>query len=288
MFERRSISTRRSYAVSVLVDGSASMLQPRRLAAPRDRRPWGLAAAMLGAWTLAAMCSDLQVDFEVALFNRAFAARVDDTEWTYSRRRTAAIGELRRTHGAAADRLTSTVNHYLLSSFNEPWRRSDDVLAGLFWTAAKIGEAGMEARRAPRESPPVSLFEKAANVDEYNVTYAAERLANHGAQVRIMVVLADGMTRGSVEALARSVEEVDGRGTTVLGIGVGDDTVVSAYRHHQVISRPDELANSMVVGVGMALRRGLAMYGDDTWWIRAGRQSLRANNTTTTRERRSA
>ena len=288
MFERRSISTRRSYAVSVLVDGSASMLQPRRLAAPRDRRPWGLAAAMLGAWTLAAMCNELQVDFEVALFNRAFAARVDDTEWTYSRRRTAAISELRQSHGAAADRLTSTVNHYLLSSFNEPWRRSDDVLAGLFWTAAKTGEAGLEARRTPKEAPPVSLFEKAANVDEFNVTYAAERLANHGAQVRVLVVLADGMTRGSLEALARSVEEVDGRGTTVLGIGVGDDTVVSAYRHHQVISRPDELANSMVVGVSMALRRGLAMYGDDTWWLRAGRQSVRRNPTPKPGERLSA
>ena len=288
MFERRSTSTRRSYAVSVLVDGSASMLQPRRLAAPRDRRPWGLAAAMLGAWALATMCNELQVDFEVALFNRAFAAKVDDTEWTYSRRRTAAISELRHSHGTAANRLTSTVNHYLLSSFNEPWRRSEDVLAGLFWTAARIGEAGVEARRTPKESPPVSLFEKAANVDEFNVTYAAERLANHGAQVRIMVVLADGMTRGSVEALARSVEEVDGRGTTVLGIGVGDDTVVSAYRHHQVISRPDELANSMVVGVGMALRRGLAMYGDDTWWIRAGRESLQPNHLIRTWERRSA
>ena len=288
MFERRSISTRRSYAVSVLVDGSASMLQPRRLSAPSDRRPWGLAAAMLGAWTLAAMCNELQVDFEVAIFNRAFAARVDDTEWTYSRRRTAAIGELRRTHGDAADRLTSTVNHYLLSSFNEPWRRSDDVLAGLFWTAAKTGEAGMEARRTPREAPPVSLFEKAANVDEFNVTYAAQRLANHGAHVRIMVVLADGMTRGSVEALARSVEEVDGRGTTVLGIGVGDDTVVSAYRHHQVITRPDELANSMVIGVGKALRRGLAMYGGDTWWVRAGRQGNRRDPATTYGRRRSA
>ena len=288
MFERRSISTRRSYAVSVLVDGSASMLQPRRLSAPRDLRPWGLSAAILGAWTLAAMCNELQVDFEVALFNRAFAARVDDTEWTYSRRRTAAISELRQTHGAAADRLTSTVNHYLLSAFNEPWRRSDDILAGLFWTAAKTGEAGLEARRTPRESPPVSLFEKAANVDEFNVTYAAERLANHGAHVRVLVVLADGMTRGSVEALARSVEEVDGRGTTVLGIGVGDDTVVSAYRHHQVISRPDELANSMVVGVRMALRRGLAIYGEDTWWLRAGRQGLRRSPTMTRGERRGA
>ena len=288
MFERRSVSTRRSYAVSVLVDGSASMLQPRRLSAPRDRRPWGLAAAMLGAWTLAAMCNELQVDFEVALFNRAFAAHVDDTEWTYSRRRTAAISELRQSHGAAADRLTSTVNHYLLSSFNEPWRRSDDVLAGLFWTAAETGKAGVEARRRPKETPPVSLFEKAANVDEFNVTYAAERLAGHGAQVRVLVVLADGMTRGSLKALARSVEEVDDKGTTVLGIGVGDDTVVSAYRHHQVISRPDELANSMVVGVRMALRRGLAMYGDDTWWVRAGRQDFRRSPVMTQGEQRSA
>ena len=288
MFERRSISTRRSYAVSVLVDGSASMLQPRRLAAPRDRRPWGLAAAMLGAWTLAAMCNELQVDFEVAIFNRAFAASVDDTEWTYSRRRTAAISELRRSHGAAANRLTSTVNHYVLSGFAEPWRRSDDILAGLFWMAARTGEAGMEARREPKQAPPVSMFEKAANVDEFNVTYAAERLAGHGAHVRVLVVLADGMTRGSVEALARSVEEVDGRGTTVLGIGVGDDTVVSAYRHHQVISKPDELANSMVMGVSMALRRGLALFGEDTWWIRAGRQADRRSAAMSSLERRSA
>ena len=273
MYERRSISTRRSYAVSVLVDGSASMLQPRRLAAPGDRRPWGLAAAMLGAWTLAALCSELRVDFELALFNRGFAARAGDTEWTYTRRRAAAVSELRRARGEAADRLTSTVNHYLLSGFGEPWRRSDDILAGLFWAAAEAAVAGREARRAPREAPPVSMFEKAANVDEFNLIYAAERMAAHGAQVRVMVVLADGMTRGSMEALVRSVEEVDGRGVTVLGIGVGDDTVVSAYRRHQVVARPDELARSMVAGVGMALRRGLAMYGLDTWWGRAGRQT---------------
>ena len=273
MYERRSISTRRSYAVSVLVDGSASMLQPRRLAGPGDRRPWGLAAAMLGAWTLAALCSELRVDFELALFNRGFAARADDTEWTYTRRRTAAVSELRRVRGEAADRLTSTVNHYLLSGFGEPWRRSDDILAGLFWTAAEAADAGREARRSPRRAPPVSMFEKAANVDEFNVIYAAQRMASHGAQVRVMVVLADGMTRGSMEALVRSVEEVDGRGATVLGIGVGDNTVVSAYRRHQVVTRPDELAQSMVAGVGMALRRGLAMYGLDTWWGRAGRQT---------------
>ena len=278
MFERRSQATRRSYAVSVLVDASASMLQPRRLAAPTDRRPWGLSAAMLGAWTLAGMCNQLQVDFEVALFNRAFAAKVDDSEWTYSRRRTAAIAELRQSQGTAADRLTSTVNHYLLSTFNEPWRRAEDILAGLFWAAAEPGEAGMAARRAPKETPPVSLFEKAANVDEFNLTYAAERLATHRAQVRVLVVLADGMTRGSVESLTRAVEGVESQGTTVLGIGIGDDTVEATYGRHQVVARPDELANSMVEGVRIALRRGLALFGEDTWWIRASQARSRTDS----------
>ena len=263
MFERRSRSTRRSYAVSVLVDGSASMLQPRRLAAPGDRQPWGLSAAMLGAWTLAGMCNELQVDFEVSLFNRAFAAKGDDTEWTYSRRRSAAAAQLRQTRGEAAKRLTSTVNHYLLSTFDQPWRRTDDVLAGLFWTAARTGEANMAARRTPRECAPVSMFENAANVDEFNLTYAAGRLAAHRARVSVMVVLADGMTRGSVENLSRAVKEIDDLGITVLGIGVGDDTVVSAYPRHQVVTRPHELAASMVEGVRMALRRGLALFGED-------------------------
>jgi hypothetical protein len=42
------------------------------------------------------------------------------------------------------------------------------------------------------------MFEKAANVDEFNVIHAAERMGRLGAQVRVLIVLADGMTRGSV------------------------------------------------------------------------------------------
>ncbi len=272
MFERRSLQVRRSYAVSVLVDGSASMLQPRRLSAPTDRSPWGLAAAMLGAWTLAAMCDQLQISFEVAIFNRAFAARPGDSEWSYTRRRSSARGELRRSQGASADRLTTTVNHYLISGYDEPWRRSEDLLAGMFWSAMAPLDAATQARRAPRETPPVSMFEKAANVDEYNVIYAAERMAAQRAQVRVMVVLADGMTRGSVEALAAAVESVEHQGTMVLGIGIGDDTVELAYSRSEVVSRPDILAQSMVDGVRGALRRSLAMFGEDTWWMRAGRR----------------
>lgn len=288
MFERRALSTRRSYAVSVLVDASASMLQPRRLAGPTDRRPWGLAAAMLGAWTLAAMCNQLQVSFEVALFNRAFAAQIGDSEWSYTRRKSAALAELRQSQGTAADRLTSTVNHYLLSTFDEPWRRSEDVLAGLFYAAAMPNEAARAARRAPRETPPVSMFEKAANVDEFNVTYAAQRVAATRAQVRVLVVLADGMTRGSVESLARSVESVEHGGTTVLGIGIGDDTVEATYGRNKVVARPDELTEAMVDGVRMALRRGLALFGEDTWWIRASRRTSTKTWSRDTKEQWSA
>jgi len=272
MFERRSLQVRRSYAVSVLVDGSASMLQPRRLSDPGDRYPWGLAAAMLGAWTLAAMCDQLQISFEVAIFNRAFAARPTDSEWAYTRRRSATRGGLRRSQGTAADRLTTTVNHYLISGYDEPWRRSEDLLAGMFWSAMKPADAAARARRAPKDSPPVSMFEKAANVDEFNVTYAAERMAVQRAQVRVMVVLADGMTRGSVDALAAAVDAVEHQGTTVLGIGIGDDTVELAYSRSEVVGRPDVLAQSMVDGVRGALRRSLALFGEDTWWMRAGRR----------------
>src|SRR5690606_16140523 len=170
LYERRAARTRRTYAVSLLVDASASMLMSRpdgpkpsnQRALASMARPWGMAAALLGAWTLAQLSDELQIDFEVALFNRGFAARVDDTEWSYTRGRSAATAGLRRTQGAAADRLTSTVNHYLVKPFDRRWREAEDVLAGLFWTAAEPRRAAAVARRDPRSAAPVSMFEKAA------------------------------------------------------------------------------------------------------------------------------
>ncbi|MFQ5948775.1 MAG: hypothetical protein ACE5KX_07940, partial [Acidimicrobiia bacterium] len=203
MFERRALPTRRAYSVTLLVDGSASMLQPRDLPGG-SRAPWPLAAAMLGAWTLAQLCEELQVEFEVALFNRAFAAATDDSERTYLSRLNQTKGALRRSQGGAADRLTRTVNHYVIKSFDQPWRDAEDLLAGLFLTAVEPGSTAAEARRSPSAAPPISMFEKAANVDEFNVNHAAERLAGRPAQARVLIVLADGMTRGSVESLAES------------------------------------------------------------------------------------
>jgi hypothetical protein len=112
----------------------------------------------------------------------------------------------------------------------------------------------------------VSMFEKAANVDELNVSHAAERLADRHAQVRLLVVLADGMTRGSVEMLAASVDAVEHSGTTVLGIGIGDATVEAAYSRHRVVARPEALTEAMIDGVRSALRKSIALVGGDTWW----------------------
>lgn len=267
LYERRAARTRRTYAVSLLVDASASMLSPGKGGGARSS--WAMPAAMLGAWTMAHLCDELQIDFEVALFNRGFAARPDDTEDSYRRKRSAATAGLRRTQGAAADRLTSTVNHYVVKPFERRWRDSESALAGLFYTAAEPKRAATLARRDPTSAPPVSLFEKAANVDEFNIIHAAERMARLGAQVRVLMVLADGMTRGSLDALATSVAAVEASGTTVIGIGIGDHTVDEAYRRHEVVSQPEDLAQAMINGTRNALRRSLALWGMDTWWLRA-------------------
>jgi hypothetical protein len=270
MFERRDLPSRRSYALSLLVDGSASMLQPRAIGTRKS--PWAMAAALLGAWTLARLADELQIDFEIAIFNRSFVASPDDTEQSYREMRARATAGLRQSQKGNAERLTRTVNHYLVKGFRDRWRASEDVLAGLFYTAGSPRDAASQARREPASSPPVSMFDKAANVDEFNVAHAAQRLNAQKATHRILVVLADGMTRGSVAALAETVASVERGGTTVLGIGIGDDTVRSAYSRAQVVERPLDLASAMVEGVRSTLLKTITESGTDAWWAHAGDQ----------------
>lgn len=272
MFERRDMPSRRSYAVSLLVDGSASMLQPRDSGS--RKAPWAMAAALLGAWTLARLADELQIDFELTIFNRSFATDPEDSEGSYRDRRSRATGGLRQAQGGNAERLTRTVNHYLVKSFHDRWRASEEILAGLFFTAAAPQEAAKLARREPDLAPPVSMFDKAANVDEFNLAHAAERIGAQHASHRIIVVLADGMTRGSVQALAETASDIERGGTTVLGIGIGDDTVRAAYSRAEVVSQPLDLAAAMVDGVRSTLYRTIAASGSDSWWVHAGERVL--------------
>ncbi len=265
MFERRDLPNRRSYGISLLVDGSASMLQPRHLWGSR-KKPWALAAATLGAWTLARHAHEHQIEIEVAIFNRGFVAAPNDTEKSYIERRALATGALRRTQGGSAERLTRTVNHYLVKRFSDRWRVAEEALAGLFWMAASPQDAVREARRDMSTAPPVAMFEKASNVDEFNLAHAAERLSARNVSHRIVVVLADGMTRGSVQSLAETAASIDRGGTTVLGIGIGDDTVQAAYARNAVVEQPDALATAMVDGVRSALFRSIRQGGGGTWW----------------------
>ncbi len=271
MFERRDLPNRRSYGVSLLVDGSASMLQAREMPTGR-KKPWALAAAILGAWTLARLADELQIEFEVAIFNRGFVAAPDDTERSYIERRGRTTGARRRTQGGSAERLTRTINHYLVKRFSDRWRGAEEVLAGLFWMAATPKEAVIETRRNPLVAPPLAMFDKAANVDEFNLAHAAERLASRNVSHRIIVVLADGMTRGSVAALAATTSSIDRGGTTVLGIGIGDDTVQAAYQRNAVVQQPDALATAMIDGVRASLFRSIAAGGGGSWWMQATQQ----------------
>ena len=255
LYERRHFPNRRRYAVSLLVDGSASMLQSKNMGRPRTG--WGMAAALLGAWTVARLCHELDIEFEVSIFNRSFAARETDTEWSYTRSLSQASAGLRAGHGTAADRLTTTVNHYLIKPFDKRWADTEPTLAGMLWAAFCPKEAIRQAARNPRTSPPVSMFDKAANVDELNVIHAARRLAAQGAETRLLMVLADGMTRGSVRNLAGAVAAAERGGATVLGIGIGDGTVAAAYPRHQVVQHPRELTRAMVAGTKDLLHRTL-------------------------------
>ncbi len=82
------------------------------------------------------------------------------------------------------------------------------------------------------------------------------------------------MTRGSVRSLAESVTAAELAGSTVLGIGIGDETVQAAYGRNQVVERPDELARAMVDGVRSTLYETIAVMGGNTWWAHGSERVL--------------
>ena len=144
--------------------------------------------------------------------------------------------------------------------------------------AADPQDAARKVRLDRTGGAPLSMFEKAANVDEYNLAFAAKRLAARHVSHRIIVVLADGMTRGSVNDLAECALDVEMSGATVLGIGIGDDTVRTAYSRHQIVETPETLAAAMVDGVRSSLLKTLAGTAGEGWWLQAASRSAPAGS----------
>ena len=113
---------------------------------------WAMPAALLGAWSMALLCDELQIDFEVALFNRGFAARAHDTDESYRKGRAGASSGLKSAQGSAADRLLSTVNHYMVKPFDRRWR---DTRANTRWPVLLLPQTEEGDRRSPerRQAP---------------------------------------------------------------------------------------------------------------------------------------
>ena len=105
-------------------------------------------------------------------------------------------------------------------------------------------------------------------------SHLVDALRGAGATVRVLVVLSDGMTRGSAESLALAVRAAESTGVTVLGIGIGGDTVETIYGRYRIVEHPASLANAMVNGVRDALRRSLASFGFEGWWVKGARRQF--------------
>ena len=114
MFEQKQRLSNKSYAVSLLIDGSGSMLERKK----GEVYPWSLSAALIGANYLSQICHELNVDFEVAIFNRAFLANENENEDMYLKRKMAVSSMLNSNYGSNAEFYFNTTNHYFIKKFD--------------------------------------------------------------------------------------------------------------------------------------------------------------------------
>ena len=254
MFERRDLPNRRSYGVSLLVDGSASMLQPRemssRTASARGRWPPPRSAPgpSLGSPT-SSRSSSRSRSSTVA----SWRPPVIPNERSSSG---AALppAPCGGRQGGAAERLTRTVNHYLVKSFP-----ADGVPPRTRWPACS---GWPPRRRRPPRSQRRDPDDRSTDLDvrqgsqrrrvqpraRRRATLGPQRVASHHRRARRRDDPRFG--RGARRHRRPSIER---GGTMVLGIGIGDETVQAAYARNQVVERPDALAAAMVDGVRSAL-----------------------------------
>ena len=241
MFEQKQRLSNKSYAISLLIDGSGSMIEKNK----EELHPWSLASALIGASYLSQICFELDIDFEVSIFNRAFASEHTENEDTYNKRKFAVSSMLNRTYGSSAQELYNTANHYFIKEFKDSWRENYQQFIGLIEFSRNLRDS-IDIGISVDSIPPVSMFEKGTNIDEINIMHATKRLLNHPSNTKMLVVLSDGMTRGSLNELQNSINFATKNGVDVIGIGIGSRGSWREYINNVQIEKPEQLIHSIV------------------------------------------
>lgn len=241
MFEQKQRLSNKSYAVSLLIDGSGSMLEKDK----GDFYPWSLSAALIGASYLAQICHELDIDFEVAIFNRSFAADELENEELYLKRKMAVSSMLNTNYGSNAEYYFNTTNHYFIKKFDDSWKENYEKFIGLIEFSRNLRES-LDKIESNLDHPPASMFERGTNVDERNIMFSTKRLLEKGPKTKLLAVLSDGMTRGSLEDLKSSINYASKVGIDVIGIGIGERGTWKEYINKTQINEPEELIHSIV------------------------------------------
>ena len=90
------------------------------------------------------------------------------------------------------------------------------------------------------------MDEMETNIDEINIMHATKRLLNHPSNTKMLVVLSDGMTRGSLSELQKSINFATKNGVDVIGIGIGNRGSWREYINNVQIEKPEQLIHSIV------------------------------------------
>ena len=241
MFEQKQRLSNKSYAISLLIDGSGSMIEKNK----NELHPWALSSALIGASYLSQICFELDIDFEVSIFNRAFASENTENEETYNKRKFAVSSMLNRTYGSSAQELYNTANHYYIKKFKDSWRENYKQFIGLIEFSRNLRDS-VDIGISEDSIPPISMFEKGTNIDEINIMHATKRLLVHPSNTKMLVVLSDGMTRGSLNELQNSINFATKNGVDVIGIGIGSRGSWREYINNVQIQKPEQLIHYIV------------------------------------------
>lgn len=79
------------------------------------------------------------------------------------------------------------------------------------------------------------------NYDEVSIHHCLDKLKQQSNKDKVMIVLSDGATCGSVDVLRSVVKQAEDDGILMLGVGICSDNVASIYDNHVLFETPEDL-----------------------------------------------